>query len=203
MEEEEIWKCRKHPSKNRSTGICPTCLRDRLISLCPDCANLRPCPCCPSSSSSSSSSSSFSSDFQRSAIGVGVVGRMSNLIENEPAFQRSRSAAFPFLRSRLSDKDSEIGLPPSGKGSKSSFWSVFKMHNKSKKVEEPNKEDEMKKMMIRSQSVGISCYSDRDQTPASDVRLKGRSWYFPSPIKVFRQPKSAKINQERSPLCRG
>ncbi|KAL8520419.1 hypothetical protein ACS0TY_011079 [Phlomoides rotata] len=77
VEEEEVWKCPKHPSRRRRNGVCPACLRDRLVSLCPDCGGIRPCPC-PSSSSSSSS-------------------------EGEPSFRRSRSLAIPFL-SRVNSK---------------------------------------------------------------------------------------------------
>ncbi|KAI3978138.1 hypothetical protein MKX01_012969 [Papaver californicum] len=233
IEEEEIWKCKKHPTKKRIvSGVCPSCLRDRLNNLCPNCACELPCVHCTplsTSSSSSSSSSGFASD------GVGIItGRMSNLIENEPAFQRSRSTAFHILRpsrflnnSNNTQDSSRFGLPPSGKKNKSSFWSVF-YKKSSKKVEEdeetePNQEEkgkenqqEMKKiMMIRSKS----CYSDRDQISrqnnggGDDVRFstssnsgcsskERRSWYFPSPIKVFRQ-QSLKVIQQRSPLCRG
>ncbi|WOG90104.1 hypothetical protein DCAR_0209345 [Daucus carota subsp. sativus] len=93
MDEEEIWKCTTHPSKRRRTGICPICLRDRLNTLCPNCAHVRPCECCPlaaaaaSSSSASSSSSSFSLFSSTSTSG-------------EPSMRRSRSLAIPFLRSR-------------------------------------------------------------------------------------------------------
>ncbi|KAF8380701.1 hypothetical protein HHK36_028191 [Tetracentron sinense] len=186
VDEDEIWKCRRHPSKHRRSGVCPICLRDRLITLCPDCRNSRPCACCPISSSSYSSSSFSllsSTDAPKSGSGVGSVGRISNLIDKEPAFRRSRSAAFPFLRPNPVDKDAGVRQPPLGNQSKSSIWSVFKS-SKMKKEEEA----EVVKKMVRSKSVGIPC---RDS--GGDVRLKGRSWYFPSPMKVFRQTKMAKI----------
>ncbi|KAL5724383.1 hypothetical protein ACHQM5_007654 [Ranunculus cassubicifolius] len=215
MEEEGTMKCRKHPLKHRGTGVCPICLRDRLIRLCPDCANVRPCACYPTTSSSSSSSSfSLSSSIDVPAS-LGAIGRVSNLIDNEPAFQRSRSAKFPFLRSKLSSKDSSVNhnlLPPLGHNrSKSSFWSsIFKPQQKVEKVDDEMREEEERiKLnnikMMRSRSVGMPCDNSAAAAVASDMRLKGRSWYFPSPIKAFRSSKnsSSKFLQERSPLCRG
>ena len=97
LDEEEIWKCPKHPSKRRRSGICHICLRDRLVTLCPDCANVRPCSCY---ATSSSSSSSFLSRFSGADDGVGFVGRVHNLIEQELGLRRSHSMAIPFLLSR-------------------------------------------------------------------------------------------------------
>ncbi|KAF6136073.1 hypothetical protein GIB67_000477 [Kingdonia uniflora] len=183
MEEEEIWKCRKHSSKRKPIGVCHVCLRDRLIRLCPDCATERPCSCSPTASSSNSLSSSLNS-----AESVGETDRMSNLIDKEPKFQRSRSTAFPFLRSRFSEKDRERLPPPPH--TRSSFWSVFKSGKKLQLEETISEESKM----MRSKSVGV--FSD-------STRLKSRSWYFPSPIKVFRHSRTPKVVQERSPLCRG
>ncbi|XP_043694811.1 uncharacterized protein LOC122645572 [Telopea speciosissima] len=204
MDEEEIWKCQKHPSKRRSTGICPLCLRDRLLQLCPHCANLRPCACCTSSSSSSSSSFSFSSsmDAPKSGAGIGAVGRVSNLIDSEPAFRRSRSNTFTFIRRRPSDKEAVAPPTPDLSRSRSSLWSMFKPSSKTKKAEE-EKEEKLqteKVKMRRSKSVGISSFSE---STAVDSKLKGKSWYFPSPMKVFRQPKTTKVVQELSPMYRG
>ncbi|XP_062073605.1 uncharacterized protein LOC133777866 [Humulus lupulus] len=219
-DEEEVWKCSKHPSKRRRSGVCPVCLRERLGSLCPDCANVKPCGCCATTSSSSSSSVD-------GAAGLGSVGRLSNLIESEPAFRRSRSVAIPFLRSRSrfvgGDKISDLGdrseLPPSSAGSRgkaSSFWSVFRSSQRSRR-EEPrcHDVDSVKKieleedtaalrktMMMRSRSVAVPVRSV--DSGAGEVKSsKGRSWYFPSPIKVFRQSKISKIVQANSPLYRG
>ncbi|KAE8804286.1 hypothetical protein D1007_19864 [Hordeum vulgare] len=73
------WRCRKHPPVPCG-GVCPHCLCDRLLRLCPDCARTRPCPCAsPSSPSSSASSAS--------------VGRVCSLIERERRIGRSRSVA--------------------------------------------------------------------------------------------------------------
>ncbi|KAL5550969.1 hypothetical protein UlMin_001145 [Ulmus minor] len=209
-DEEEVWKCLKHPSKRRRSGICPVCLRERLSSLCPDCANVRPCSCCATTSSSSSSSGDVA--------GLGSVGRLSNLIESEPSFRRSRSLAIPtFLRSRsrfVGDRDSDLGLrsePPTagGREKTSAIWSVFRFSRSrrgesgiedSKKVEVEDEDAVMRRtMMMRSRSVAVPVPSNS----SAGKPPKGRSWYFPSPIKVFRQSRISKIVQERSPLYRG
>ncbi|CAN4076245.1 unnamed protein product [Withania somnifera] len=226
LDEEEVWKCPKHPSKRRRNGVCPVCLKDRLVILCPDCANVRPCACYASATSSSSSASSsfslFSSSSGRSnggggCDGVCAVARVSNLIDSEPAFRRSRSVGFPFLRSR--DKNSverKNHLTYSNKlNKKPSFWSVFKL-SKSKRSGDSSENEELKakakadidhdnineftddrienftRMMMRSRSMSVVIKS-----------VSGAGWHFPSPMKVFRQSKASKLVHERSPLCRG
>ncbi|XP_022145394.1 uncharacterized protein LOC111014850 [Momordica charantia] len=211
-DDDDHWKCPKHPSKRRRTGICPLCLRDRLVSLCPDCATVRPCAC---SATASSSSSSSSSSFSR-----GSVGRVSSLIDSEPAFRRSRSvaAAVPFLRPRSrfvvdvhGDGDGDDCSSASGYSARGalSFWSMF-WSRKSKKSQDGGKieaaagvEEAMRRtMMIRSRSV--AAVSDSSGKFVRPPPAKGRGWYFPSPIKVFRQPKIPKpVLTERSPLHRG
>ncbi|MBA0680440.1 hypothetical protein Goari_012135 [Gossypium aridum] len=202
VDEEEVWKCPSHPSKRRRTGICPVCLRDKLASLCPDCAHARPCSCITTSSSSSSSSfSRFSTAAAGGNTGVGSVGRVSNLIESEPVFRRSRSLAIPFLRSKPEDSSERNGL--AGRKSKTpSFWSIFRGSNKSKRYESEDDqsqgekerraaadEERRRRMMRKSRSVAVT---------------KGKSWYFPSPMKVLRQSRVSKlVFQERSPLYRG
>ncbi|CAN6236085.1 unnamed protein product [Urochloa humidicola] len=74
-------RCRRHPPVPGG-GVCPHCLRDRLLRLCPECACARPCACSCASSPSSSSSS-----------GAGAVGRVHSLIERERRVARSRSVA--------------------------------------------------------------------------------------------------------------
>ncbi|KAJ6946801.1 hypothetical protein NC651_001488 [Populus alba x Populus x berolinensis] len=188
VDEEEIWKCLKHPSKRRRTGICHVCLRERLSSLCPDCASARPCTCYATTASSSSGTTS-SSSFHcfSSASGIGSVGRVSNLIESEPAFRRSRSLAVPFLRSKPSADHSYNNHKTS-----SSFWSLFKGGH----------DEERRRMMRKSRSVAVT-----SESRGSDVRRSskgGKGWYFPSPIKVFKQSISRGIlAHERSPLYRG
>lgn len=228
LDEDEVWKCTKHPSKRRRRGICPICLRERLLALCPECANVRPCSCCATSSSSSSSSSSFSRfsfSVSGAGAGVGAVGRVHNLIENEPSLRRSRSMAIPFLRSRSRfsggdrdfDPDSTEESPALNRSkSTRSFWSMFKSQKSnrsgvqedrdSKKVlvgrdavGDASRRTTATTTMMRSRSVAVSGSGGRELRPPA----KGRGWFFPSPIKAFRQSKASKVNQERSPLYRG
>lgn len=184
-EEEEAWKCLKHPSKQRRrNGVCPICLNDRLIALCPDCASERPCACCPTNTTPPSSSSSSSSSI---SAGFGPAGPLLSLIDDEPDFRRSRSVAVPVLRSRLAgDRDSGGKVVPApGKRRNSSIWSVFRTQ-KNKKCEEEEEEvdDYEQRVVMRSRSVGVAV-------------AKGKSWHFPSPIKAFRQSKTWKVVQER------
>ncbi|PWA62504.1 hypothetical protein CTI12_AA361840 [Artemisia annua] len=220
VDEEDIWKCSKHPSKRRRSGICPTCLRDRLIELCPECANKRPCSCDPhltdSTSSSSSNSSSFHVfHFSRAGSlrdGQGEIGRVSNLIENEPAFRRSRSLAIPFLRSRsryvTTDRENDHAREKrvaQVSRSKIRFWSIFRSkkcdlhggeddHESNKSDVSGLTEDYSNSRMMRSKSVAVS--SSRGAGDHGFSPVKHKKWYFPSPLKAFRQAK-------RSPLHRG
>ncbi|RRT33653.1 hypothetical protein B296_00053849 [Ensete ventricosum] len=214
--DEDGWKCRKQHAQPLY-GVCPACLRDRLLRLCPDCANVRPCGCFPSYSSSSSSSSSLSSaDLARSGgvggggeerggVGIGVVGPVSRLMEREPAFRRSRSVGLQLLRTRsVASTASEVGnvaqpSPPSG-GSKgwATFW-PFSWALGGRASAETAREK-----LYRSTSVALGRSPD-----ASGGRKVGRGkgsrrWHFPSPMKVFRRHKSTtRAVQERSPLWRG
>ncbi|KAK8710687.1 hypothetical protein V6N13_146000 [Hibiscus sabdariffa] len=202
VDEEEVWKCPKHPSKRRRSGICPFCLRDKLASLCPDCAPGRPCAC--SANSYSSSFFRFSTAAAEDAAGFGSFsyGGFSDLTEREPAFRRSRSLVIPFLQSkpeRLSEKFDLTG----NKSRTPSFWSMFKASNKSKRHESEDQqrgekariaaEEERTRMMTSYSGNGGS------KLPAS---TKAKSWYFPSPMKVFRQTRGL-VFQERSPLHGG
>ncbi|KAL3497806.1 hypothetical protein ACH5RR_040538 [Cinchona calisaya] len=150
--DEEVWKCPKHPSKRSRNGICPTCLRDRLITLCPECANVRPCGCCPTTSSSSSSSSSSTSfSFFSSASSSRRGGRVSDLIDREPAFRRSRSVGIPFLFTRFArekqaenenenDKNSISISPVRKKGRTAAFLAKFRLHRSKKREEVEERE---------------------------------------------------------------
>ncbi|XP_060211157.1 uncharacterized protein LOC132638216 [Lycium barbarum] len=219
MDEEQFWKCPKHPSKRRRNGVCHVCLKDRLVILCPDCANVRPCAC--SASATSSSSSASSSSGRSAAVSGGAsdgVGRVSNLIDSEPAFRRSRSVGIPFLRSRTKNSG-DIKNQPVTKTA--SFWSVFKLSNKSKRsggsesdelaeekgnIHGDNSNDfpdgrieDFAKMMMRSRSLSVAITSGNcNKSPA-----KSKGWHFPSPMKVFRQSKASKLVHERSPLYSG
>ncbi|KAE9596939.1 hypothetical protein Lal_00007614 [Lupinus albus] len=194
LDEEEIWKCPKHPSKRRRSGICSTCLRDRLVTLCPDCAKVRPCSCYPtSSSSSSSSSSSFAGN------GGGSVGRVYNLIDSEPSLRKSRSMGIPFLRSR--SRFSAIGYSDTDGGVREkdyearSFWSMFKSEKsrrekdyEAKVLTEVNDADlNTKAAMARSRSVAVS--GDGEVIG----RTKGRWWFFANPMKAFWNSKVSKF----------
>ncbi|XP_020574810.1 uncharacterized protein LOC110020877 [Phalaenopsis equestris] len=142
FDEQRLWKCPKHPLKHRH-GVCPNCLRDRLLLLCPDCANPRPCGCLPSSSSSFSSISSM--DPPRSSFGA--FGRIGNLIDGEPAFRRSRSAAFVFLRPRSDVADEEVRRRVRRWAP---FWHFWKAAIRGKKeVEAPER-------FLRSRSVAVT-----------------------------------------------
>ncbi|XP_062183802.1 uncharacterized protein LOC133887834 [Phragmites australis] len=83
MMDGDEWRCRRHPALPCG-GVCPHCLRDRLLRLCLDCACPRPCPCASSVSSPSSSSSAASGS---------ALGRVHSLIERESRVARSRSVA--------------------------------------------------------------------------------------------------------------
>ncbi|GAB4834752.1 hypothetical protein Ancab_033017 [Ancistrocladus abbreviatus] len=193
-DEEEVWKCTQHPSRRRRSGICPVCLHERLSALCPDCANLRPCPCCASSASSSSFffiSFSIPADSSNSLAISGsgpAVGRMSNLINNEAGLGRSRSVSVPFFRSsrhsRSSSKDSF-----DRKSKSTSLWSLFRKRSKSKSAKEEEEEIEATEKMRRSKSVAVSDNGGRDEVRSA----KSKGWYVPSPMKVFRQ---SKVTQE-------
>ncbi|KAH6778773.1 hypothetical protein C2S52_010010 [Perilla frutescens var. hirtella] len=184
VEEEQLWKCPKHPSKRRRHGVCPTCLRDRLVTLCPNCGNVRPCPCSASAGFTSASSSSSSS----SSYGGG-----------EPSFSRSRSLAIPFF---LRSNPNRVHT--------ASFLSVFRRSKSKKggagdarnvdgdeKVESNDKIDDFARMISRSRSVGVgtaaAASGDVNSSPA-----KGRFWN----LKAFRSSKTPKAGnvQDQSSL---
>ncbi|CAD5170791.1 unnamed protein product [Musa acuminata subsp. malaccensis] len=198
-EAEAGWKCWKHPVQT-SYGVCPACLHDRLLRLCPDCANVRPCGCFPSPSSSASSSSLSSAELLDSGAAVGAVGLVSILVDSEPAFRRSRSVGFPLPRSRsaaVPDVDSVAPLPRARQGRKgwAPFWPFLR---------EARRKESSEAEMYRSRSVA----AERSEAPAGGREKEGKAkggrwWHFPSPMRVFRHWKSAtKVMQERLPLRR-
>ncbi|WOG85430.1 hypothetical protein DCAR_0104619 [Daucus carota subsp. sativus] len=214
IDEEEIFKCPTHPSKRRRTGICPTCLRERLNTLCPNCANTRPCECCPAATSASTSSSSTFSFFSGVASG-----------DTEPTMRKSRSLAIPFLRSRSKyapNLEFTAEKPPlptaattvtasknapaagSGGSSRGKTTSLLSMFKKSKRVveevENKPKDEESKKssdfmlMMKRSRSVSVALSS----RAADSKAVKTKGWHFPSP---FRQSsKTAKVQEQQAAI---
>ncbi|KAL8150549.1 hypothetical protein V2J09_020357 [Rumex salicifolius] len=213
-DEDDVWKCLNHPSRRRRIGVCAPCLREKLSVLCPDCAMLRPCACCSEASSSSSSSHSMISflgdaAFNRSASGSGVgsVGRVSNFIDTEPSFRRSRSVALPIFKSLRFSGTGSDDRSDSGK-SKSRFWMFFWPRRlKRDKIPADEKEETVDlkiRAIARSKSVAASNTTFFAGGVVPEARsVKSKGWYFPSPMKVFRQSKpTVKIIHERSPLNR-
>lgn len=176
MDKEEEWKCRSHPFSRHRTGICPLCLRNRLVDLCPNCASLLPCLTCPVPYSSTSTH-------------IVSTASLRNLIDNEPSFKRSTSLAISILRStsRFSDHKS----PASARRAKSILFSFFKTNDKSKK----SGNEEMK--------TSIASDDDHVNMMMRRSRSVGRGWFFWSPIKAFQQTKTSKGVQERLPMHKG
>ncbi|PKA53118.1 hypothetical protein AXF42_Ash019026 [Apostasia shenzhenica] len=189
FDEDGFWICEKHPFQRRR-GVCPGCLRDRLLLLCPDCAHLRPCGCLPSTSSASSSFSSGASfDPPRYSVGaeIGAVGRVASLIDGEPAFRRTRSAAFQFLRLR---SDGAGDGDQAGVRRWAWLWPIRKFG--ARKDIEPVKPVKLS----RSRSVSATRLSESAGGNSGDGRGTGWHWHFPSPIKAFRRRKSTKVVQQ-------
>lgn len=165
---EEGARCRKHVSSSSSQppySVCAFCLRDRLMRLCPDCANVRPCPCLPSpsaSSTSSSFSSAAGSGRGTNGSSAGGCDKISNLIASEPAFPRSKSAGFALMRSGSIGIELERSRSvATGVSSKKRRWrwaAIWPFKASNEKGEEKGKESKW--------------------------------WYFPSPIRVFTHRKS-------------
>ncbi|XP_010538365.1 PREDICTED: uncharacterized protein LOC104812742 [Tarenaya hassleriana] len=206
MADDEVWQCMRHPSKWRRSGVCPICLHERLSSLCPDCAHSLPCSCrsravaSPSSSSSSSSFSLFSypgdSDVAGDApfTGIGSVGRVASLIECEQAFRRSKSMAVPFSGPGNSDPITETGSGQGMSKKTASFWRLFRGNKGESKT--------TAEMMRKSRSLTVS--DAGESRFSAEMAGKGKGWYFPSPIKVFRRARVTKVVfHQRSPLYRG
>ncbi|XP_051115137.1 uncharacterized protein LOC127240473 [Andrographis paniculata] len=187
VEEEEVWKCGKHPSKRRRNGICATCLRERLGILCPHCAQVRPCPCVYSSTSSSSSASASSSSS---------IGRV---LDGGSTLRRSRSVAIPFLRSSKNYDD-----PNNRRFKTPSFLSVFK-RSKTKRSEQAKENfndlngdgdednsisnhriEDFARMITRSRSVNSAAAtaSNLRRGDATSAASKAKFWRFP--MKIFR-----------------
>ncbi|KAA8522049.1 hypothetical protein F0562_012637 [Nyssa sinensis] len=178
----------------------------------------------PTTSSSSSSPSPFSF-FSSKSGRFGSVRRVSNPLESEPSFRRSRSVGIPFLRSKFVLQREAVNLKPpaSSNRSKLSFWSVFRTHKSTKGEEaedeevkkreavpvtvpepepepEPEEDYATRMMMMRSRSVSVPVASNFGVGDLRSSSVKGRGWHFPSPIKAFRQSKTSKVIQERPPL---
>ncbi|XP_073025241.1 uncharacterized protein [Primulina eburnea] len=195
IEEEEAWKCPKHPSKKRRSGVCPACLRHRLGVLCPNCANSRPCSCPSNTASASSSSSSPFSFFSGAYFSS----------DGEPSLRRSRSVGIPFLRSgslRAKTPSFLSVLKRSGTKKTTENQELSDYGNIDENSESKSRIEDFSRMITRSRSVSSTTTATGFRRPdvgSSPARWK--LWNFPSPMKVFR---SAKVTvQNRSPLHRG
>ncbi|URE05743.1 hypothetical protein MUK42_03121 [Musa troglodytarum] len=180
-EEGAGWRCRKHTFTSQPRyGVCSGCLRDRLLRLCPHCANERPCGCfLPSSSSSSTPSSSRGS--VGGSGGIGAEGVVSRLIEREPAFRRSRSVGFQLTRETrpVACYVDGGGAPPRPKGGRrwASFWPFSRATAAAAELS-------------RSRSVGAAGLAG---SGGEEERGKGWRWRFPSPMNPFRHRRSTNV----------
>ncbi|XP_042440573.1 uncharacterized protein LOC122025765 [Zingiber officinale] len=209
VEEETGWRCWKHPMQSPG-GVCASCLRDRLLRLCPNCAGLRPCSCfaSPSSSRSSSSGSPRSCRWiSGDEAGLGPVGTVSRLIASEPAFRRSRSVGIPLVRSRsvaaapaACDDPSPSSTERGGRRGWAFFWPFSRSAGEGKKVIPP-----LGLFRSRTVAAGRSSMSGGGVREEEAKRKSGRRWHFPSPMKVFRQRKQAAktAGHGRSPMWHG
>ncbi|CAL1392394.1 unnamed protein product [Linum trigynum] len=79
--------CKRHPSSSPPVGICPHCLKERLLTLlCSDCGEQRLSSCSCGEISPNRASHSSNSNLE-----LGSVGRVSFLIENDAQSQPSCS----------------------------------------------------------------------------------------------------------------
>ncbi|EES07422.1 hypothetical protein BDA96_04G292900 [Sorghum bicolor] len=175
------WRCRKHPAARSGGGVCPYCLRDRLLRLCPNCAHVRPCACAASPSSSSTSASGD------------AVGRVHSLIEREHRIARSRSVATgssavfaaavaaPSAVASGRRKARVWGWPP--------FWKPAAREGGAELELEVEDEDEGLGLP-RSSSVSATAVEAKTAAAARAARARW-GWHFPSPLKAFRHRRSS------------
>lgn len=166
------WRCRKHPAARSGGGVCPYCLRDRLLRLCPNCARVRPCPCAASPSSSSSASGD-------------AVGRVHSLIEREHRIARSRSVA-------AGSSAAFAAAAPASGGSgrrKARVWGWPPFWKRDAELAEEDEEDEEEGLGLpRSSSVSATAVEAKTAAAAARARW---GWHFPSPLKAFRHRRSS------------
>jgi hypothetical protein len=171
----DLWQCRKHPVPRSGGGVCPCCLRDRLLRLCPNCAHARPCTCASSCASPSSSSSASGE----------AVGRVHSLIEREHRVARSRSVA----------AGSSFAAAAQGGGRrKARVWGWPPFWKAAAHAEAVPDEDEGLSLP-RSSSVSATAVESK---PAAAVRAARWGWHFPSPLKAFRHRWSSARLAERA-----
>ncbi|KAI4981256.1 uncharacterized protein LOC123402183 [Hordeum vulgare subsp. vulgare] len=166
------WRCRKHPAARSGGGVCPYCLRDRLLRLCPNCARVRPCPCTCASPSSSSSASGD------------AVGRVHSLIEREHRVARSRSVAASSSAAMAS-----VATAASGRRKARVWgWTPFWKSSAKDGCAAPEEDEEEERLgLARSSSVSATAVEAK-AVAAKAAATKARwGWHFPSPMKAFRQ----------------
>ncbi|CAA0838095.1 Unknown protein [Striga hermonthica] len=174
--EEEVWKCPKHPSKRRRNGICPVCLRDRLATLCPICANVRPCNCAAHAPPPTSLS-----------------------------LHRSKSVAIPFLRAP-SKTPSLLSILRRSKTKSHDPAAAAAEEERYEGEDRRRIDDFAEIITrSRSMRAGPTAAAPRLRPrDAGSSAAKGKFWHFPSPMAVFRGSKASKVVvHDQSPLHRG
>uniref|UniRef100_A0A0D9YWR1 DUF740 family protein n=1 Tax=Oryza glumipatula TaxID=40148 RepID=A0A0D9YWR1_9ORYZ len=179
------WRCRKHPVARSGGGVCPHCLRDRLLRLCPNCAHVRPCPCTCASPSSSSSASGE------------AVGRVHTLIEREHRIARSRSVAASSSLAAASTASATAGAVGGRQKARvwgwPPFWKPAAKDGVAAAAEEDEEEEEGMGL-ARSSSVSATVVEAKAAAAAAKARW---GWHFPSPLKAFRHRRSSASMPER------
>ncbi|TVU28075.1 hypothetical protein EJB05_19583, partial [Eragrostis curvula] len=177
------WPCRKHPTPRSGGGVCPYCLRDRLLRLCPNCAHVRPCTC-TSACASPSSSSSASGD---------AVGRVHSLIEREHRIARSRSVAAGSSAAFAAPALAAASALPGGGRRKAKVWGwpppFWKGAARESDAGEPDEEEGLG--LPRSSSVSATAVEWKTAAAAVAARAARWGWHFPSPLKAFRHRRSS------------
>ncbi|CAL5030323.1 unnamed protein product [Urochloa decumbens] len=172
-------RCRRHPPVPGG-GVCPHCLRDRLLRLCPECACARPCACSCASSPSSSSS------------GAAEVGRVHSLIDRERRVARSRSVA---AHAPPAAGDDDRGRPKSGVWG----WVSFRKPpppppapNAAAGCKDVEQEYDDAVALARSRSVSMAPEAAAAAEPKGPAPKAGGGWgrLIPGKIKALRNRKS-------------
>jgi len=184
------WRCRKHPAAPRSGGgVCPYCLRDRLLRLCPNCARVRPCPCAASCASPSSSSSA-SGD---------AVGRVHSLIEREHRIARSRSVAAGSSAAFAAAVGPPSGAGPASGGGKrkARVWGWPPFWKPAARDGDAGLGEDEEEGLGLPRSSSVSATAVEAKTAAAAARARW-GWHFPSPLKAFRHRRSSASVAERA-----
>jgi hypothetical protein len=172
------WRCRKHPAARSGGGVCPYCLRDRLLRLCPNCAHVRPCACAASPSSSSSASGD-------------AVGRVHSLIEREHRIARSRSVATGSSAAFAAAVTARSAAPASAGGRrKARVWGWPPFWKPAAREGDAEMDDDEDDGLGLPRSSSVSATAVEAKTAAARARARW-GWHFPSPLKAFRHRRSS------------